>query len=119
MTVAEKMIAFRKYRGYSTKEMAQRCEVSEVLIKIVEKGLVTHPKLAERIAKEYELEPEEAQELIPTIHRKDHPDYNPGAFKTEGENWSMGNGIFFKDTDDNTELRGYLAYKKHRHVRGD
>ena len=45
-------------KGLTTKEVAVRCEVSELLIRMLDAGHVTHPRIARRVAKLLGLTPE-------------------------------------------------------------
>lgn len=80
MTTREKMVALREENGLTPKQMGEKCGVSEVLIKMVEHGEVTHPLIAKKLQKVYKLTNEETMELIPKIHRKGDPEYEPDKF---------------------------------------
>lgn len=80
MTTREKMIALREENGLTPKQMGEKCGVSEVLIKMVEHGEVTHPLIAKKLQKVYKLTNEEMKELIPKIHREGDPEYEPDKY---------------------------------------
>lgn len=71
MTVQEKMEAYRKRHGYSVRDMSWRSGASEVLLRMLEHGHVTHPKIARQVGRAYNLSTDDINELIP-------PNYRPG-----------------------------------------
>lgn len=79
MTVQEKMKAYREEHRYTIKKMSQKSGASEVLLRMVEKGNVTHPKIAEMIGKAYELNQEDVYELMPENYRPGEH-YNPDKY---------------------------------------
>lgn len=80
MTAREKMKQFREMFRPSFRELSRRCGVSEVLLKMVENGEVTHPLIVSKIQKFYELTDEEAEELLPENHRPHSPKYDPDKY---------------------------------------
>ena len=56
-------------KGLTTKEVAVRCAVSELLIRMLDAGHVTHPRIARRVAKLLGLTPEQEEMLKPEVHR--------------------------------------------------
>lgn len=56
-------------KGMTTKEVAIRCQVSELLIRMLDAGHVTHPRIARRVAKLLSLTPEQEEMLKPEVHR--------------------------------------------------
>lgn len=83
MTVREKMIDYRNEHYITLTKMARRLRISEELLDIIERGGVTHPNIVERIKTEYGFTEAEANELLPTIRRPGHPDYDPERFVVE------------------------------------
>lgn len=83
MTVREKMIDYRNEHYITLAKMANRLRISEELLDIIEGGGVTHPNIVERIMKEYELTSLEVNELLPTVRRPGHPDYDPNRYVVE------------------------------------
>ena len=81
MTTREKMKKLRKDRDISLRKMSEWTDVGAGLLNMVENGAVTHPKIVERIRIGYDLTEEEAEELLPKIHRKSSPDYDPDKYK--------------------------------------
>lgn len=80
MSVADKMKAYRKRKRYSIKDMSILCGVSETLLKMVENGLVTHPKLAKQIGEAYKLDEAEIYQLMPENYRPGAK-YDPDKYK--------------------------------------
>ena len=76
----EKMKFYRKASKKSFKELADLCECSEGLLRMVESGEVTHPIIASKIAEVFHLTKKEAEELVPEIHRPSSPYYEPDKF---------------------------------------
>ncbi len=81
MTVREIMVHKRKTFGLSTKEMAlQKYGISEVLLKMIENGAVTHPEIAKKIQNTLGLTDLQTEELLP-LHRRPHGgDYDPDRY---------------------------------------
>lgn len=77
MDVREKMQKYREENRIDLKTMSDKTGVSSGLIAFIEGGYVTHPKLARRLQKGYELTDEETEMLMPEIHRKSSPNYDP------------------------------------------
>lgn len=82
MTTREKMIKWRNEMGVTIKSLSRRSGISETLLGMVEGGQVTHPVIAKRIQKLYGLTDKEAEELVPKIHRKSDPEYDPDKYVT-------------------------------------
>ena len=57
--VREKMENYRKEHLLTFNKLSRKCRVSAYLLSQVEKGWVTHPKLATRIGKVYGLSDDE------------------------------------------------------------
>lgn len=104
-TTAEKMKAYREWHGYSVKDMSYRCGVSETLLKMVEAGMVTHPKLAEQIAGAYGLSEMDILEIIPENYRPG-PKYNPGKYKVDPPKYK--DQLFVKTRKNDKDYYGYL-----------
>ena len=81
MNTREIMVHKRKELGLSTKQMAlYRYGISEVLLKMIENGAVTHPEIAQKIQKVVGLSDLQTEELIP-LHRRPHGgDYEPNRY---------------------------------------
>lgn len=81
MTTREIMVHKRKELGLNAKEMAlYRYGISEVLLKMIEAGEVTHPEIAKKIQRTLELTDLQTEELIP-VHRRPHGgDYDPDRY---------------------------------------
>lgn len=77
MSAVDKMLDFRKITGLPISVIAKRAGVSASVISVVEKGGVTHPKLAKKIQLYYGLTDEEYLEIVPENHR----DGDPNRFK--------------------------------------
>ena len=77
------MTEFRERNGLTLNSMARICEVSERLLLMLEEcdRDVTHPKIAERVGKAYELTPAQTEGLMPEHYRKSSPKYNPDLYK--------------------------------------
>lgn len=80
------MIEYRRQKGITRNGMARICELSEGLIEMLEENEydVTHPKIAERLGKAYEMTPEQTEGLMPENYRKSSPNYDPDKYRTEG-----------------------------------
>lgn len=72
-----------RYPKKTDREMADLCGISEVLLKMVKNGHVTHPIFAENIRKAYNLTELEAEELMPENRRPHSPKYNPNKYVIE------------------------------------
>lgn len=69
------MKAYREKNGYSIEKMSRKSGASEVLLRMLERGNVTHPKIAEQVGKAYKLSKEDIYELMPENYRPgDHYD---------------------------------------------
>lgn len=67
-----KMLAYRKERGIKFEEMARRCGTTGVLLSHIERGdWITHPKIAARICKEYELDVDDYNAIVHEDYRTD------------------------------------------------
>lgn len=85
----EKMISTRAYMagvrhllGWTPKDAAKKCCISEGLYNRIEDGDVTHPKIVKCIQKVFKLTDEQAEELLPENHRPSSPKYDPDRYKT-------------------------------------
>ena len=90
MDPREKMHKWRQDRHLTLRMMSDRSGISEELLSMVEAGHVTHPLIAKKIQRLYNLTDEEAEELMPTIHRPNHPDYDPNKYKIEVPAFTAG-----------------------------
>ena len=73
------MKAYREQNGYSIAIMSRKSGASDVLLRMVEKGNVTHPKIAEQIGKAYKLSKEDVYELMPENYRPGEK-YDPDKY---------------------------------------
>lgn len=80
------MIAYRESKGMSIKEMAQKCQISEILLRKLEGDdtCVTHPNIVQRVAKAYKLTKAQRTAMLPPNHRPG-PNYNPDLYKEAPE----------------------------------
>lgn len=56
-------------KGLTINAVSRICEVSELLIRMLDAGHVTHPRIAQRIAKLLDLTPEQEESLKPEEYR--------------------------------------------------
>ena len=80
MMVREKMVKLREDKNISLETMSHRTGVSAGLISLIEGGYVTHPMIAKKLQKGYGLSDEETEMLMPEIHRKSSPKYDPEKY---------------------------------------
>lgn len=59
------MVQLRRKRGYSPADIASMTGASQILIRRVEAGDVTHPKIVDRLAHAYGMSVEERNSLVP------------------------------------------------------
>lgn len=71
------MQKLREDNAISLDTMSYRTGVSAGLISLIEGGYVTHPIIARKLQKGYKLTDEETEMLMPEIHRKSSPKYDP------------------------------------------
>lgn len=81
MTTRDKMMDFRLKNNKSLSEMSIETGVSTTLLDMIEKGYVTHPKIAEKLGEAYGLTKEETEDLMPENQRSSHPKYDPNKYK--------------------------------------
>lgn len=74
------MLNLREENGISLGTMSFKTGVSAGLISLIEGGYVTHPAIARKLQKGYGLTDEETELLMPEIHRKSSPNYDPYKF---------------------------------------
>ena len=79
-TVRQKMVRRREHGGITIQQMAKKCRISEGLMRMIEEGEVTHPVIAQRIARRYRLTELEAEELMPLNRRPHGGDYDPDRY---------------------------------------
>lgn len=92
MGAREKMIAYRKLHetiGTPLNYISNKLKISPMLLDMVENGHVTHPKIARRMQELYDLTEEEYEELVPEIHRKSSPKYDPDHYKASADLYSF------------------------------
>ena len=77
------MIDYRKKRKLTILEMAKKCETSSTLLAMLEDcdQEITHPKIAERIGRQYQLSMEQTENLMPEHYRKSSPNYDPDLYR--------------------------------------
>lgn len=80
MTVREKLVKIREENDWTIKDAADACEISQGLMRMIEEGEVTHPKIAERIRRLYDLTELEAEELMPECRRVHQGTYEPDKY---------------------------------------
>lgn len=85
----EYMIEYREAREISLQDMAQKLKISKTLLWWLESSdqEVTHPNIAERVGKAYNLTPEQVESMMPENHRKSSPNYNPDMYKEPSDDW--------------------------------
>lgn len=81
----QKIIDFRNNMMITQQEMADKLNISELLLDMIESGHVTHPKIAKRIQKLVKLTDKEMYELVPKIHDPNSPEYDPYKFVLQTE----------------------------------
>ena len=106
LTVQEKMKAYREKNGYSIEKMSRKSGASAVLLRMLERGNVTHPKIAEQVGKAYKLSKEDIYELMPE-------NYRPGE-KYEPDKYvefvpDSRNAIIGRTTQDERDYFGFIA----------
>ena len=74
------MQQIRVEEGISLELMSNKTGVSAGLISLIEGGYVTHPDIARKLQIGYGLNDEETEMLMPEIHRKSSPKYEPDKF---------------------------------------
>ena len=76
------MIAYRESKNLSIEEMAQKCRISEILLRKLEGDdtSVTHPNIVQRVAKAYKLTKAQRAAMLPPNYRPG-PDYDPDKYK--------------------------------------
>lgn len=84
--VRKKMEEYRSKNNITLKAMSYKTGVSSGLLSFIEGGYVTHPDIAKKIQKGYELTDSETEMLVPEIHRKSSDKYEPNKYKIEWEN---------------------------------
>lgn len=85
MDVREKMLKLRVDNDITLQGMSNRTGVSAGLISMIEGGFVTHPDIARKLQDGYGLTDEETEMLMPEIHRKGSPNYDPDKYKVKIE----------------------------------
>lgn len=75
------MAGLRHLLGWTPKDTAKKCCVSEELYKRIEDGDVTHPNIVKRIQEVFKITDEQAEELLPENYRPSSPKYDPDRYK--------------------------------------
>ena len=73
------MKAYREKNGYSIEAMSRKSGASAVLLRMLERGNVTHPKIAEQVGKAYKLSKEDIYQLMPENYRP-RDGYDPDKY---------------------------------------
>lgn len=79
--VREHIKKWREFNRLDYYMASEKIGISATLLKMVEDGDVTHPKIAEKIQKACGLSDEETKYLMPENRRKGTPEYDPDKFK--------------------------------------
>ena len=116
MNTREKMIEYRKKHNFTVEQMAEICNVSKrIIIMLEETYEITHPKLVKRIRKGYKLTEKEAEELMPEIHRKSSPFYEPDKYVIKDHPYTVINSPKHKLIDE--YIHDSLTKSRKRHER--
>lgn len=91
--VRERMRKWREANDLSYHEIAEKIGIGEQLLRMVEEGEVTHPKICKKIQKVYGLTDEETKQLMPAIHREGTPEYEPDKFKLPEDYFRKSNMV--------------------------
>ena len=77
------MIEFRQKHNLTRKKMAVKCNISTTLLSMLEDSEyeVTHPKIAERVGRVYQLTLAQTESLMPEHYRKSSPNYDPDLYR--------------------------------------
>lgn len=116
MTVREKMKQTRLDMHMTFKDMSRLSGASPLLLERIEEGFVTHPDIARRVGSAYGLTEQETEELMPEIHRRSSPNYDPNKYVLEPE--YNDKGVLIKLTLDEqnmlnrNESGGHLGSRK-------
>lgn len=106
MTVQEKMKAYREKHGYSIDRMSMKSGASAVLLRMLERGNVTHPKIAEQIGKAYKLSKEDIYQLMPSNYRPGD-EYDPDKYVEHVAD--SRNAIMGRTSQDEADYYGYIT----------
>ncbi len=106
MTAREKMKAYREKNWYSIEKMSRKSGASTVLLKMVESGHVTHPKIAEQIGKAYKLTKEDIYELMPENYRPGEK-YDPDKYVEFIPD--PKHAVIGRTTQDERDYYGYIS----------
>ena len=112
-SVAKKMVDYRKSHGYSLGDMSKKSGASTSLLKMLEGGMVTHPKIAKQVGRAYGLTKEEIYELMPAIHRPGDPAYDPNKYKEPDEVTGSNKNMDWLFTP-NTRTEGDIYIAEHQ-----
>ena len=85
LSIQDEMISWREKEGLTLKELSLRSGISSTLLGMIERGGVTHPDIARKVAEAYGLTEEQAYELMPKIHRPNDEKYDPKAYNIEDQ----------------------------------
>ena len=91
--------------------MHYKCGVSEMLLRMLEKGDVTHPKIAKKVGIAYELSEEEINELLPLNYRPGEY-YNPDKYVSSTSTYSRFS--ISTMSKEESEYQAYLSDKTKR-----
>lgn len=99
------MEQYRNEKNISLKTMSHMTGVSSGLLGLIEGGYVTHPDIARKVQKGYELTDEETEMLMPEIHRPSSSRYEPDKFRITWED----NNPKVVPYHDPSELEMYIS----------
>lgn len=71
---------FREENGFTHRQAADYCGISEVLYKILENGGTTHPNIAAKIGSILGLSELQIEDLMPEHRRPHSPKYEPDKY---------------------------------------
>ena len=81
MSTRTKMKDFRKEHHLSVEQMARKCKITPLLLRMVEHQDTTVPSIVARIQKQYGLSDLEAEELLAPNRRPHGEDYDPHRYE--------------------------------------
>lgn len=87
MAARETMIEFRRKHNITLRDMARACGISATLLGMLESSdqEVTHPEIAKRVGKRYQLTKEQIEGMKPENYRKGSPNYDPNRYRAPAD----------------------------------